>query len=68
MKKILLSLVAVLALAVGAFATSKSRKNTVTINTSCGVSIDMIYEKHHTGEDVANDALILEEEYCGDVN
>lgn len=37
----------------------------VTINTSCGVSVEMIYEDHHTAADVVNDALILEEAFCG---
>lgn len=36
-----------------------------TIETSCGVIVDMIYEDHHTVADVISDAMILEEYFCG---
>lgn len=32
----------------------------ITINTSCGVSIDMVYDDTHTLANVINDALILD--------
>ncbi len=45
--------------------TSMYAESHVTINTSCGVSVDMIYEDYHTSADVMHDTLILEEYFCG---
>ena len=61
MKKFVLSLGLLCAATVSAFA-----GHHVWIHTSCGVSIDMVYEDHHTGADVLNDALLLEAYFCGD--
>lgn len=61
MKKFVLSLGLLCAATVCAFA-----GHHVWIHTSCGVSIDMVYEDHHTGADVPNDALLLEAYFCGD--
>lgn len=61
MKKILLVIGFVGIMVAAAYAESH-----VTINTSCGVSVDMIYQDHHTGADVVHDALILEQIFCGD--
>lgn len=60
-KKFVLSLGLLCAATVSAFA-----GHHVWIHTSCGVSIDMVYEDHHTGADVLNDALLLEAYFCGD--
>lgn len=60
MKKVLLSLSFLLVGVTSMYAAAHH----VTINTSCGVSVDMVYEDHHTAADVANDALILEEYFC----
>lgn len=58
MKKLILTIV----LAVSAIAANAAN---VTINTSCGVSVEMKYEAHHTLRDVIEDALFLEEYFCG---
>lgn len=60
MKKVLLSLSFLLVSVTSMYAA----EHHVTINTSCGVSIDMVYEDHHTAADVLNDALILEDYFC----
>lgn len=65
MKKLFLTSVAVFATAAGLSAHCNCEHH-VTIKTSCGVEVDMVYEKQHTGLDVAKDALILEEYFCGE--
>jgi|LFRM01.2.fsa_nt_gb hypothetical protein len=35
------------------------------ISTSCGVDVIMDYEDNHTALDLINDALLLEELFCG---
>lgn len=59
MKKPLLLLALLIASATSIYASH------VTIETSCGVSVEMEYEDHHTGADVVHDAIILEEYFCG---
>ncbi len=58
MKKLILTIT----LVVSAIAVNATN---VRVETSCGVSVDMVYEDHHTLSDVIHDALILEEYFCG---
>lgn len=68
MKKILLAVVALCAVSAG-YSNEGGKEARVRIETSCGVVVEMIYESgKHTGQDVANDALILDAEFCGKVN
>lgn len=64
MKKILLA--AVFALCAVSSGYSKEKEIRLTITTSCGVEVEMIYQPEHTGADVYNDTLILEAHFCSD--
>lgn len=61
MKKIVLLVVLAFTAATAVFAATR-----VHFQTSCGYEIDLEYEDHHTMKDVINDALILEDFFCGD--
>lgn len=62
MKK--LALMAVLAIA--GVGSAIAAEHHVTINTSCGYAVDMVYDTDiHTVGDMVNDALILDAALCG---
>ena len=58
-------LVLISALIISAFISTVIASTSFVISTSCGVDVIMVYEDNQTALDLINDALILEEYYCG---
>lgn len=63
--KIMRKLVLISALIISAFISTVIASTSFVISTSCGVDVIMVYEDNQTALDLINDALILEEYYCG---
>lgn len=63
--KVMRKLVLISALIISAFISTVIASTSFVISTSCGVDVIMVYEDNQTALDLINDALILEEYYCG---
>jgi|GEM_PF-4527987 hypothetical protein len=67
MKKFILSVVFILCgLSITSAATPATPDYFITIYTSCGYAIDMVYGEEATVWDMVNDALFLEDYLCGE--
>lgn len=63
MKKLIL----LATIAISSVSIASAKDTHVTINTSCGVSIDMVYDTVlNDVEDIIDDAMLLENYFCGD--
>lgn len=63
MKKLIL----LATIAISGVGIASAKDTHVIINTSCGVSVDMVYDTVlNDAQDVINDAIILDKYFCGD--
>lgn len=62
MKKLIL----LATIAISGVGIASAEDTHVIINTSCGVSVDMVYDTVlNDAQDVINDAIILDKYFCG---